>query len=174
MRALPIAPPQWLSADIGRSILTLIRKPACYGLRVLRHRFDSPEANGEFATSRTSRRALLFHTGSAVVASTIAAPALRIERPGLDPEPSNELRALIEAHKTAYAAFGNAMHDVGSGSSGSDRASQVEETALLAICGYAAVTERDRVAKARYLLEIEARGELDLPEHMQALLRSTM
>ncbi|MGX9143212.1 hypothetical protein [Mesorhizobium sp. 128a] len=117
---------------------------------------------------------MLFHTGGAVVASTIAAPALGTERPGQDQEPSNKLRALIEAHKIAYAAFGTALHNVGSGTSGSDRASRVEETALLAICGYAAVTERDRVAKARYLLEIEAHGELDLAEHMQAVLRSTM
>jgi len=32
--------------------------------------------------------------------------------------------------------------------------------------------EEDRLA--RYLLEIEARGALDLAEHMQAVLRSTM
>jgi hypothetical protein len=39
---------------------------------------------------------------------------------------------------------------------------------------YPAVMEGDRQAKARYLLKIEARGELDLAEHVQALLRSTM
>ncbi|WP_245316512.1 hypothetical protein [Mesorhizobium wenxiniae] len=116
---------------------------------------------------------MLFHSGSAVVASTIAATALGAEPPGWDKEPSNNLRALIEAHKAAYAAFDKALHDIGGGS-GSDRASREEERALLAICGYAAVMERDRLAKARYLLEIEARGELDLAEHMQAVLRSTM
>ncbi|WP_292447411.1 hypothetical protein [Mesorhizobium sp.] len=55
-----------------------------------------------------------------------------------------------------------------------DSASRAEERALLAICAYPAVREADRLTKARYLLEIEARGELDLAEHMQALLRSTM
>jgi hypothetical protein len=80
---------------------------------------------------------------------------------------------LIEAHRTAYAAFGKTLHEIG-GRSDTDRASREEERALLAICGYAAVWEGDRVAKARYLLEIEARGELDLAEQMQAVLRSTM
>ncbi|WP_245271917.1 hypothetical protein [Mesorhizobium sp. LNJC391B00] len=108
--------------------------------------------------SRINRRALLLHSGSAVVASTVAATAFNTEPPGRDQEPSNNLRALIEAHKAAYAAFGKALHDIGGGSSGSDRASLEEERALLAICGYAAVTERDRLTKARYLLEIEARG----------------
>ncbi|WP_244493881.1 MULTISPECIES: hypothetical protein [unclassified Mesorhizobium] len=129
-------------------------------------------AMGEFATSRINRRALLFHSGSAVVASTVAATARDTESPGRDQEPSDRLGELIEAHRTAYAAFGKALHDIGGGDSG--RAGREEERALLAICGHAAVEEGDRVAKARYLLEIEARGELDLPEHMQAVLRSTM
>ncbi len=129
---------------------------------------------GEFATSKISRRALLLHTGSAVVASTVVVAAHGTKPEGRDQAPSNNLRALIEAHKTAYAAFGKALHDVGGGSSGSDRASREEETALVAICSHAAVGEGDRLAKARYLLEIEARGELDLAEHMQAVLRSMM
>ncbi|TPN02168.1 hypothetical protein FJ977_01790 [Mesorhizobium sp. B2-1-3A] len=126
---------------------------------------------GEFATSGINRRALLFHSGSAAVASTVAATARGTEAPGRDQEPSDRLRELIEAHRTAYAAFGKALHGIGGDS---DRASREEERALLAICGYAAVEEGDRLAKARYLLDIEARGELDLPEHMQAVLRSTM
>lgn len=44
----------------------------------------------------------------------------------------------------------------------------------MAVCGYPAARKNDRLAKARYLLEIEACGELDLPAHMRALLRSTM
>ena len=121
-----------------------------------------------------NRRALLFHSSTAVVASTVAATALGTGPSGRGQGPSNDLRALIEAHKTAYAAFGKALHDIGGGSSGSERASREEEKALLAICGYAAVGEGDRLTKARYLLEIEARGELDLAEHMQAVLRSAM
>jgi len=129
---------------------------------------------GEFATSRINRRALLLHSGSAVVASTVAATALGAEPSGRDRGSSDSLRALIEAHKIAYAAFGEALHDVAGGSSESDRASREEERALLAVCGYPAVGEADRLAKAWYLLEIEARGELDLAEHMQAVLGSTM
>lgn len=129
---------------------------------------------GEFATSRINRRALLLHSGSAVVASTVAATALGTEPPGRDRGPVDSLRALIEAHKIAYAAFGKALHEIGGGRGDSARASREEERALLAICGYVAVEEGDRLAKARYLLEIEARGELDLAQHMQAVLRSTM
>ncbi len=124
--------------------------------------------------SRINRRALLLHSGSAVVASSMTATALGAEPPSRDQELSNSLRALIEAHKTAYAEFGKALHELGGVSGDPVRASRQEERALLAICGYPAVGERDRLAKARYLLEIEARGELDLAEHMQAVLRSTI
>lgn len=59
---------------------------------------------------------------------------------------------------------------------GGDRvkASREEERALLAICAYPASEEGDRLAKARYLLQVEARGELDLAEQVQAILRSSM
>jgi len=117
---------------------------------------------------------LLLHSGSAVVASTVAATALCTEPPGQDRGLSDSLQALMEAHKISYAAFAEALHDKGGGRNQSDGASREEERALLAICGYPAVGEADRLAKARYLLEIEGRGELDLAEHMQAVLRSTM
>lgn len=100
--------------------------------------------------------------------------AIGTEPSDRDRGPSDSLLALIEAHKIAYAAFGEALHNMGGGSKESDRASREEERTLLAICGYPAVGEADRLAKARYLLEIEARGELDLAEHMQAVLRSTV
>lgn len=96
---------------------------------------------GEFATSRINCRALLLHSGSAVVASTVAATPLGAEPAGGDRGPSDSLRALIEAHKIGYAAFGEALHDMGGGSSESDRASR-EERALLAICDYPAVGKR--------------------------------
>jgi len=124
--------------------------------------------------SRINRRALLFHSGSAVVASTVTATALGKDSPGQDPEPSNELRALIDVHKTAYSSFSEVLHKVGGSRCGAAIASREEERALLAICSFAAVCEGDRLAKVRYLLEIEARGELDLAEHMQAVLRSTI
>ena len=89
-------------------------------------------------------------------------------------EPSSDLRALIKAHRAMYAAFGKVIHEMDGSNRDHDRASRAEERALLAVCAYPAVREGDRRAKARYLLKIEARGELDLAEHTQALLRSTM
>jgi hypothetical protein len=97
------------------------------------------EANGEFATSRINRRAVLFHSGGGVVVSTVAATALGIEPQGQDPEPSNKLRTLIDVHKTAYSSFGEALHEIAGGKSDPARASREEERALLAICYYAAV-----------------------------------
>lgn len=159
----------------GRSILTPMSKPSCYSLMDSRRWLGRHQSKlGEFTTSRINRRALLLHSGNAVVASTVAATALGTEPLGPDRGPSDSLRALIEAHKIAYAAFGKALHDMGGGSSESDRASREEERALLAICSYPAVGQADRLAKARYLLDIETRGELDLAEHMQAVLHSTM
>ncbi|NGO52752.1 hypothetical protein [Allomesorhizobium camelthorni] len=124
--------------------------------------------------SRINRRALLLHSGSAVIASTIAATALVTEPQHRDREPSRHLLLLIKAHEAAYAAFDKAIHDTGGSSRDHDRASRAEERALLAICAYPAIRKGDRLAKAQYLLKIEARGELDLAEHMRALLRSTM
>lgn len=48
--------------------------------------------------------------------------------------------------------LGSAMpfHDIGSGNGGSDRASREEEKALVAICSYAAVGQRNRLAKAHF------------------------
>ncbi|WP_245340574.1 hypothetical protein [Mesorhizobium sp. WSM4313] len=117
---------------------------------------------------------MLFHSGCAVVASTVTANGHGTKAPRPDRQPSNDLFALIEAHKAAYAAFGKAVHKRGSHSRDHIEAGREEERALLAICAYRAVKQGDRLAKARYLLEIEARGELDLPEHMQAILRSTV
>ncbi|MER9580705.1 hypothetical protein [Mesorhizobium sp. M0276] len=75
---------------------------------------------------------------------------------------------------TAYAAFGKVVHEVGGRGRDYDNANREEERALLAICAYPAATQGDRLAKARYLLEIEARGELDVPDQMQTLLRSNV
>lgn len=123
---------------------------------------------------RINRRALLLHSGSAVVASSMTATAVSAKPPIRDQEPTSYLRELIEAHKAAYAEFGKALLKIGGGSGDPARASREEEKALLAVCGYPAAGEGDRLAKARYLLEIEARGELDLAEHMRAVLGSTI
>lgn len=123
--------------------------------------------------SGISRRALLLSSGSAVIAS-MGAAAHAGEPRRRDREPSRDLLALIKAHKAMYAAFGKAIQEKDGGNREHDRASRAEERALLAVCAYPAVREGDRRAKAGYLLRIEARGELDLAEHMQALLRSTI
>lgn len=159
----------------GPSILTSIREPSCYGGRVgyVRCALELGQ-RGEITTTRINRRALLARSGAAVFGSTVAATACATEGAPRDLEPPDKLEAVIEAHSTAYAAFRQAIHEVGGSSRDHDRASQEEEMALLAICAYPAVSEGDRLAKAQYLLEVEARGELDLPDHIQALLRSTM
>jgi hypothetical protein len=115
---------------------------------------------GEFTMSRINRRVLLFHSGSAVIASSAAAAALATEPRHQDRELSRDLRSLIKAHKATYAAFGRAVHDMCGSSLDHDRASRAEETALAAVCAYPAVREGDRLAKARHLLKIEARGAL--------------
>ncbi|WP_292408693.1 hypothetical protein, partial [Mesorhizobium sp.] len=100
--------------------------------------------------------------------------ALATEPRRRDREPSRDLRALIKSHKATYAAFGKAIHEMDGSNRDLERISRAEERALLAVCAYPAVREGDRRAKVRYLLRIEARGELDLAEHVQALLRSTV
>jgi hypothetical protein len=132
------------------------------------------KGRGEITTTRINRRALLFRSGAAVFASSAVEMARATELPHQVRVPTNKLRTLIKAHMTAYVAFGRAVHEMGGNGGHCDRASREEERALLAVCAYPAASDGDRLAKARYLLEIEARGELDLPEHMQALLRSTM
>jgi hypothetical protein len=82
-------------------------------------------------------------------------------------------RVKVPGDFASYAASDRTVQDMGGSSRDHDSASQEEEGALLAIWAYPAVSGGDRLTKARYLLEIEARGELDLPEHIQALLRST-
>ncbi|TPM50380.1 hypothetical protein FJ964_01240 [Mesorhizobium sp. B2-3-2] len=59
-------------------------------------------------------------------------------------------------------------------SSRRSRVDKVEQEALLAVCSFPAVNRDDRRAKANYLLDVEARGELDLPDHIQAILHSTI
>jgi hypothetical protein len=117
---------------------------------------------------------LLFQSGGAVVTSTIVARAAVAKPSPQEQQSSNHLQGLIETHRAAYVAFGKVVRDVRADRSDLERASRDEEKALLAICAYPAAGEGDLLAKARYLLEIEARGELDLPVHMQTLLRSTM
>jgi hypothetical protein len=115
--------------------------------------------------SRISRRNML--VGSAVLVTTKVGT-------GIADEPSRDLTKLIEAHKAAYAAFMTSIRKPHGTRNDHAASSRVEEKALLAVCGLSAVSEADRRAKAAYLLQIEARGELDLREHMQAVLFSMM
>jgi hypothetical protein len=52
------------------------------------------------------------------------------------------------------------------------KASREEERALLAICAYPASEEGDRLAQARYLLQIEARGELGRSDQLYRFLKA--
>jgi hypothetical protein len=87
---------------------------------------------------------------------------------------SPELKTLVKTHRAAYRHLvDRAVHrDVSKWIYQS--LSHAEEVALLAICAYPAVTHADRHCKVRYLLAIEKRGELDLPEHMEAVLQSML
>ncbi|MER8570643.1 hypothetical protein NKH19_00690 [Mesorhizobium sp. M1338] len=111
-----------------------------------------------------TRRTLLALTGAAVVVDPVCA----------DVKTSPQLEALIAAHEAAYAAFHRVVHRAGSSRDDRERADGVEQEALLAVCSYPPVSRDDCRAKAKYLLAVEARGELDLQEHVQAILHSIM
>ncbi|WP_192180300.1 hypothetical protein [Mesorhizobium amorphae] len=87
---------------------------------------------------------------------------------------SSELKALILTHETAYDALHRAVHRPGSSWHDRHRADRIEEQALLAICSFPATSRSDCRAKAGYLLTVEARGELDLEDHIQAILHAMM
>jgi hypothetical protein len=133
-----------------------------------------PAQHQELTMSRLNRRTLIVNSASAVIGTTVIGMAIAREPQARNQIPSRELRALIKAHEAMYAAFGRAIHETGSSGRDCTKASRAEEKALVAVCSYPAVSEADRRVKAKYLLKVEARGELDLKEHMQAVLRSTM
>lgn len=114
---------------------------------------------------RISRRKML--VGSAFLGTSRAGT-------GIAGEPSRDLTALIEAHKATYADFMTSIRTSHGTHNDHAACSRAEEKALLAVCGFSAASDLDRRAKATYLLEIEARGELDLGQHMQAVLLSMM
>lgn len=87
---------------------------------------------------------------------------------------SPELRASIAAHENAYADFHRVFRRPGSLQHDREQVDRLEQEALLAVCAYAASTRADLQAKAQYLLAVEARGELDREEHMQAILGSML
>lgn len=124
--------------------------------------------------SKLSRRTLIVNSANAAIALAVTGTASAKEPQARNQIPSRELRALIKVHQEAYAAFDTAIHETGNNGRDCTRASRAEEKALVAICSYPAVSEADRRIKAKYLLKVEARGELDLKEHMQAVLRSTL
>ncbi|RWL98937.1 hypothetical protein [Mesorhizobium sp.] len=111
-----------------------------------------------------TRRTLLALTGAAVAVDPVSADVRTLP----------QLQALIAAHEAAYAAFHRVVHRAGSSRDNRARADGLEQEALLAVCSYPAISVVDRRTKARYLLAVEARGELDLQEHMQAILHSMM
>jgi hypothetical protein len=167
-----------LSADrAGRSVV-LYTDGARPDRRSQRHAGTCHRAKEdcEMATKKhISRRTVLAALPAAVV--VVAQPRCVVsDAEAAAPRRVNaswELRTLIEAHKVAYRQFIATVVDRSNVSERTSRAAdRVEQKALLAVCSYPAIEIGDRRAKARYLLAIEARGELDLPEHMQAILRS--
>jgi len=109
-----------------------------------------------------TRRTLLALAGAAVAVDPAGAKT------------SPKLQALIAAHEAAYAEFHRVVHRAESSRDDRERTDGIEQEALLAICSYPAISRADRWAKAEYLLVTEAKGELDLEVHMQAILRSMM
>lgn len=112
-----------------------------------------------------TRRTLLAFTGAAATVGPASAETETV---------SPELQKLIAAHERAYAVFHRVFPRPGSPSDERERVDRIEQEALLAVCAHSATTRGDRRAKADYLLVVEARGELDREEHMQAILRSMM
>ena len=112
-------------------------------------------------TSTTiNRRSLL--TGT-IIAATIAGPALaQTPRPERI-RPSPELRALVKAHKAAYAALLKTVDRSDGSRRDYEKADRIEQQALLAVCSYPALEESDRRAKAKYLLMIEGAASSTCP-----------
>ncbi|MEI9409336.1 hypothetical protein [Mesorhizobium salmacidum] len=109
-----------------------------------------------------TRRTLLALTGAGVAFNPVSAAG----------KTSPKLQVLIATHQAAYEALHHVFRRAANGREDRERADTAEQEALLAICSYPAIGRHERRAKAEYLLAVEARGELDLEEHMQAILRS--
>lgn len=112
-----------------------------------------------------TRRALLAFTGAAATVKPASAG---------DEAITPELQSLIAAHEKAYAVFHQVFRRPGSRRDDREQIDRIEQEALLAVCAYPAGSRAERRAKAEYLLAVEARGELDGEEHMQAILRSIL
>jgi hypothetical protein len=123
---------------------------------------------------RINRRALLVTSTSALIGSATEGESSAGVSRSPDKAPSPDLLNSIHEHQSAYALFCHAIHEPGHDAGEIAAISQDEETALLAICTFRTLNDHDRRAKAEYLLEIEQRGELDLREHIQAVLRSML
>ena len=122
---------------------------------------------------RINRRALLVTSTSVLLGSPADSEAVA-SGPGPHQQPSRDLSDLIHEHRSAYALFCEAMHASGRDAAETAKIGRDEEAALLAICSFRALTDCDRRTKAEYLLEIERRGELDLSEHIRAVLQSML
>ncbi|MCV3240658.1 hypothetical protein [Mesorhizobium sp. ZC-5] len=117
--------------------------------------------------SQISRRKMLI--GSVVLGTKLVRSGMARQQ-----EASVDLAMIIEAHRASYATFMEMMRKPHGLRNNHTASNQAEEKALLAVCGFPAVGDADRRVKATYLLQLEARGELDLREHMQAVLLSMM
>lgn len=112
-----------------------------------------------------TRRTLLAFTGATAAIGPASAEGEGVSR---------ILQALIVAHEEAYAHFHRVFRRPDSRRQDRERVDRIEQEALLAICAYSATSRADSRAKAEYLLALEARGELDREEHIQAILHSML
>lgn len=122
-------------------------------------------------STRSTRRKVLTALPAVTLAALVASPAFVEARQEREPRASPELRMLIETHRKAYATLMRSLHR-SADRSYRGTADRIEQEALLAVCAFPARSDADRHVKAEYLLDIEERGELDLPQHIQAILRS--
>jgi hypothetical protein len=161
------------STDRAGRIVVLYLKARPNGCPQRRPAFPRAKEDREMTTERPiSRRTVL--AALPVAGIVVAQPRCVASdaEPAATQEASPELRSLIEAHEAAYTALDAVICRPGVSGGAYDDADRVEQKALLSLCSYPAISTGDRRAKARYLMAIEERGELDLPEHMQAILQS--
>ena len=152
---------------VRRRRTALHRRPGSLPQR--RRRFRDDRHHPYHTPQRPSRSAV----AGIVVAQPrcVASDAEAAARPS---RASPELEALIKAHRAAYRHFVDRAIPRDVSKPVYQSLSRAEEGALLAICAYPAVTHADRRCKVHYLMAVEKRGELDLPEHMEAVLRSML
>jgi hypothetical protein len=79
-----------------------MREPSCYGGQVRNFRYAlGLKRRKEITATRINRRALLAHSGAAVLGSSVTATAYAGREARRDPVTTNKLQAMLEAYMTA-------------------------------------------------------------------------